>query len=160
MNFQPCLVRFVVLLIAGACTIGQVHAQTCSVSAAPVDFGVYDPFASASNDSTGSVSVTCQAAASLLVTYSIRLNGGGGGNAFARKMIYRGSQMMYQVYTDVMRTIIWGSGSGGSGVVTGSYVLSALVPISNTYTAYGRITAQQVVEPGAYQDTLTVVVSY
>jgi len=154
------LFRVAVLLFAALCTMSNAQAQACIASATPVAFGLYDPKASSPNDITGSVSVTCQATVALLVAYTVKLNGGAGGNIAARKMIISGSQLTYQIYTDATRTTIWGDGSGGTAYHVGGYLLSVLVPVTQTYTAYGRIPALQNVYAGSYQDTLTILVTY
>jgi len=154
------LFRLAVLLFAGLCNISNARAQACIASATPVSFGLYDPKTSSPNDITGSVSVTCQATVALLVAYTVKLNGGSSGNIAARKMIVSGSQLSYQIYTDATRTTVWGDGSGGTTYQVGGYLLSVLVPVTQTYTAYGRIPALQNVYAGSYQDTLTILVSY
>ena len=52
------------------------------------------------------------------------------------------------------------SGTSGSSYNTGAYLLSVLTPVTNTYTAYGRIPALQNVYAGVYTDTLTILVTY
>jgi spore coat protein U-like protein len=154
------LFRLAVLLFAGLCNVSNAQAQACIASATPVSFGLYDPKASSPSDITGSVSVTCQATIALLVAYTVKLNGGASGNIAARKMIITGSQLSYQIYTDATRATVWGDGSGGSAFNAGGYLLSVLVPVTQTYTAYGRIPALQNVYAGSYQDTLTILVTY
>jgi len=154
------LFRVAVLLFAGLCNLSNAQAQACVASATPVAFGLYDPKASSPNDITGDVTIVCQATVALLVAYTVKLNGGASGNIAARKMIISGSQLSYQIYTDATRTTVWGDGSGGTAYNVGGYLLSVLVPVSKTYTAYGRIPALQNVYAGSYQDTLTILVTY
>lgn len=154
------LLRSAVLLLASLCSIGNVQAQACNASATPVAFGTYDPKAALPNDITGTVTVVCQAAVSLLVAYTVKLNGGTGGSVTARKMITSGSQLSYQIYMDAAHSIVWGDGTGGSNFNVGGYLLAVLVPVTTNYTAYGRITALQNVYAGSYIDTLTILVTY
>ena len=70
-------------------------AQTCSVSASPIAFGTYNPQAGAPNDSSGQVSVTCQAFLSLLLSYEIRLSAGNSGNFGARQMSAAGATLQF-----------------------------------------------------------------
>lgn len=160
MKLLTTCIQVVALLFAAMLSARPVQAQTCTVSATPVAFGSYDPNATLPDDVSGSVTVVCQATISLLVSYSIKLNGGAGGNIAARRMSGTRSPLPYQIYVDARRTTIWGDGTAGSNFNTGSYLLAALVPVTNSYTAYGRINASQNVYAGSYQDTLTILVSY
>ena len=45
----------------------------CSVSATPVAFGVYDPFAAAPRETAGDVAVTCSALVAVNFSYEIKL---------------------------------------------------------------------------------------
>ncbi|WP_050478836.1 Csu type fimbrial protein [Herbaspirillum rhizosphaerae] len=154
------LLRASVLLLACFCSIGNAQAQACTASSVPVAFGIYDPKSALPSEITGTVTVVCQAAVSLLVAFTVKLNGGSSGNISARKMITSGSQLNYQIYMDPTRTTVWGDGTGGSSFNIGGYLLAVLVPVTTNFTAYGRITALQNVYAGAYTDTLTILVTY
>ncbi|RZM31611.1 MAG: SCPU domain-containing protein, partial [Sphingomonas sp.] len=65
----------------------------------------------------------------------------------------------YQLYADPARTQIWGDGSGGSSTVR-SFDIIPLLGGSSTYQIYGRIPANLSPRPGAYNDTITITVSY
>jgi spore coat protein U-like protein len=154
--------RFKLAILALACLGGieQAQAQTCTVSATTMAFGTYDPKSNIASTTTGNVSVTCQATVSLLVSYSVKLGGGGGGSITARKMSTSGSQLSYQVYKDALLTQIWGDGTSGTSYYTGGYLLAVLVPVTTIYVAYGQISALQNVYAGSYTDTLTILVTY
>lgn len=152
--------------LAGALILAVVlwgpsaRAQTCSASTAAVVFGTYAPLSGAGVSTTGSVTVTCQATVALLVSYAISLGGGASGNIQARAMSGTGGTLPYQIYTNAGHTIVWGDGTGGSQTQGTSYLLSVLVPVVNTFTAYGTIAANLRVSPGTYGDTVTVLVTY
>jgi len=160
MKKLPLLLRWAITLSTCLCLSIPVYSQTCSVTATSLAFGTYNPMSGLESDSSANISVVCQAVASLLVSYSVKLSSGSSGSIAARKMITSGSQLSYQIYTDAAHTVIWGDGTSGSSYNTGSYLLSVLVPVTNTYTAYGRIPALQNVYAGVYTDTLTVLVAY
>ncbi len=134
-------------------------AQTCVVAASGLVFGAYDPFATVAAAITGTVSVTCQAAVSTGIVYSIQI-GPGGGSFTARAMAGGAGRLGYQLYTSVARTMVWGDGTSGTGVIGDSYGLSALNPVTRNYTVYGYVPARQLVAPGAYADTVAVMVVY
>lgn len=121
---------------------------TCSVSASGVNFGSYDVFSNVSSDGAGSVSVSCDEAAS----YSIAISAGNGSYA-SRWMASGAHQLAYNLYRDASRTTIWGDGTGGSAVVSGS-------GSGATHTVYGRIPSRQNVYAGSYSDNIVVIVTY
>lgn len=121
---------------------------TCSVSTTGVNFGSYDVFSNVNSDGAGSVSVSCDAAAS----YSIAISSGNGPYAL-RLMVSGTHQLAYNLYRDASRSTIWGDGTGGSAVVSGSGT-------GATHTVYGRIPSRQNVYAGSYSDNIVVIVTY
>lgn len=159
MNAQWSARALAVLLLSMAAW--PAAAQTCSVSASPVAFGAYNPQAGAPNDSSGQISLTCQAFLSLLLPYEIRLSAGNSGSFGARQMSAGGATLQYNLYSNVSRSTVWGNGSGGFGSVSGSILLSALnIPAAVNRTVYARVPALQSVPPGGYSDFITVTVLY
>src|SRR5438270_508405 len=88
------------------------HAANCTISATGVAFGIYQPIAATTADSTGTISVTCNGS----VTYIIALNSGlHAGGSFSNRRMKGGSSFLgYQLYQDAARTAVWGDGTGGS----------------------------------------------
>lgn len=121
---------------------------TCSVSTTGVSFGTYNVFNSTDSDSAGSVSVSCDLAAS----YSIALSAGNGSYA-SRWMASGANHLDYNLYREASHSTVWGDGTGGSGVVTGGGT-------SATHTVYGRIPSRQNVYTGSYSDNIVVTVTY
>ncbi|RYF62408.1 MAG: hypothetical protein EOO22_27735, partial [Comamonadaceae bacterium] len=74
-----------------------------------------------------------------------------------RRLIGAGS-LAYNLYTTSGRTTVWGQ----DGVSDSISVLAAVIGASVTrnHTVYGRIPAGQYVAPGAYANTIVVVVNY
>lgn len=134
---------------------------TCTTSATGVAFGTYAPFNGTPLDSTGTVTVTCTPTlVGLLVSYSIALSAGSSGSYASRTMLSGTSPMNYQLYTDASRSTVWGDGSGGTAVVSDSYTIALLFPVTRNYTVYGRVPALQAVGPGTYSDSIVVTVTY
>lgn len=121
---------------------------TCSVSATGVNFGSYDVFSEVSSDGAGSVSVSCDEDAA----YSIAISSGNGSHA-SRWMASGAHQLAYNLYREASHSTIWGDGTGGSAVVTGSGT-------GATHTVYGRIPSRQNVHAGSYSDHIVIVVTY
>lgn len=129
--------------------------SACSLSAANLAFGNYDPLAVTNTDGTTSVSVTC----SLLTPYNLGVSAGAhGASVSTRKMLISGGgteTLSYSLFRDALRTLNW-------GVTVGTDTLSALgTGLAIPTTVYGRIGSGQVTAPiGAYSDTVTVTVTY
>ncbi|MEN2671650.1 spore coat U domain-containing protein [Herbaspirillum huttiense] len=147
------------LLIALAAGPAQAQ-QLCSAASNPVSFGLYDPQSSSNLDNTGNITVTCQATASLLIAYTVKLSAGSSGAYAQRKMLSGANSLNYQVYHDAARTSVWGDGSSSTSFVSDGYLLQVLTPVSRTYTVYGRVPGSQNVKAGSYLDTLTVLITY
>jgi spore coat protein U-like protein len=125
--------------------------SACSVSATDLDFASYDPTSGTDDDATSTVSVTC----TLLHPYTVRLSGGGSGDTAARVMDGGTStDLGYQLYSDALRTTVWGNTASDDVAGVGA----GLLPFP--HTVYGRIPAGQDVEPGSYVDTITVSVDF
>ena len=136
---------------------------SCSVSTLPLNYGNYSPFAGASTDGAGTVTVTCSPLilAALLVSYTISLSQGSSGTYAQRTMGNGPVTLGYNLYTNSLRTTVWGNGTAGTSVVPDSYTLQLLTPRTINYTVYGRIPAGQTnVVAGAYTDTVIVTVTY
>jgi spore coat protein U-like protein len=137
-------------------------AAACTASASATAFGAYAPQAPLPLDSTGSVTVTCApVVVSVLQSYSIALSAGATGSFAPRRMSAGVHRLQYQLYSDAVRTTVWGDGSAGTTTVGGGFLLSVLLPVSATHVVYGRVPALQTgVAAGSYADTITVTVTY
>ncbi len=123
------------------------HAATvtssCTVATTPVNFGIY--WGNVPLASTGSVTVTCTPTTPVV---QVSLNKGTGGTSIANRMMRGGTQKIsYNLYIDSAQTSVWGDGTGGSVIQTGTQL-----------TIFGVIPAAQVVTPGTYSDTVTVTI--
>jgi spore coat protein U-like protein len=141
-------------------------AVVCTVSSVGVNFGVYDPLSSSSDDSTGQVSLSCTLTpppSSETIAYSIQLGAGNGGTFSPRGLRSGLDTMQYNLFRDAGRTQIWGSGLSGTFTVADSVTLGPGVgnrTRSRSYTIYGRIPAGQDVATGNYADTIVITVDF
>jgi len=145
------------LLLVGLC--GQGHALTCSASTPNLAFGSYSGTLGSATDSQTTLTVTCSSFISILVGYSISLSAGNSGNSAARELRQSANVLNYNLYSDPLRSSVWGS--GGSSV-SDSFLLSILgIGVDRLYPIYGRIPAGQINAPsGSYSDSITVTVAY
>lgn len=144
------MTRFLRILVA-VC-IGSVAAPAaavvCTVTPQGVSFGNYDPLSASALDGAGNINVTCDT----LVPFSVSLSTGSSGTFAERRMTAGTPYLAYNLYSDVLRTIVWGDGVGAANVsATGTNV---------NLPVYGRMPALQNVPANSYSDTITVTVTY
>lgn len=125
------------------------RATSCTVSTVSVNFGTYNVYATTALQTTGQITVTCNPVST---SYIVALNGGTYGTITQRKQSSGSDLLLYNLYTDPARTVLWGDGSTSGVTVTSS----GLTPL----TVYGVIPAQQDVSAGAYSDNVSVTVSF
>lgn len=98
------------------------------------------------------------------VPFQVALSGGGAANILGRQMSATGlpaEKLAYQLYTNAARTIVWGDGSGGSSLATGT---GGGFFAPRTFTVYGRV-PDSGANPAAaprpdYRDVVTITVTY
>jgi spore coat protein U-like protein len=128
----------------------ECYAFNCTIATTPVNFGSYDVFSGAVQDSTGTITVDCKNPEQKPLSIIISINKGSSGGFTPRQMTSAvGDRLNYYLFTDAAHTTIWGDGTGG-GTITRNTILNA--------TIYGRIPAAQNVSTGAYSDVLTATV--
>ena len=140
-------------------------AADCSVSVTGMAFGVYDPTIATPDDSTGTVTVTCSytGGGASSVSYRVEFATGGSGNYSQRWMSAGTPKLNYNLYSDAGRTVVLGNGMGGTSVFTGALTVGPGVgngTRSGTHTVYGRVPAQQPVDPGSFNDPLVVTLTF
>jgi spore coat protein U-like protein len=105
-------------------------------------------------DSTGTISVACDANTS----YTIAFSQGNSGSFTVRRMTNGGNILEYNLYTDATYQTVWGNGIAGSIIVSGS--TSDTLPTN--HTVYGRIplNTQLAAVSGSYTDSIAITVTY
>ncbi len=126
-------------------------APTCSFGVAnALAFGVYDPLSTADTDSSSTMSYRCPAGQLVLIS----LDAGLAGSFAARALSMGNERLLYNLYLDAARTIVWGDGTGGSQ--TGPGVTTHGAGGTTSAYVFGRIKAGQDVAVGVYADTIRV----
>jgi spore coat protein U-like protein len=139
------------------------RADSCSVGATTHAFAAYDTVNARAG--TSSITVTCTHTNSPAVRfdYVIALSSGPGSYA-GRQMVGTGDILVYNLYDGVAHTSVWGDGSAGTVVVSGSFNVGggAGGTKSDVQTVYGLIGGSQNVLPGGYATAspITVTVTY
>ena len=140
------------LVLAIVMLSSRAHAESCAItSVTGVAFGAYDVFAASPVVAAGSVTYVCtgvQATDRISIEIALAPDG-----TAARAMLSAGHALLYQLYLDAARTIVWGTGAAGTSVY------GPAAPPNGAATAvpiYGRIPARQDVAAGAYADSIVV----
>ena len=131
--------------------VSAVVLSFCTVVATPLVFGNYSR---AVIDAASSLAVVCTNG----TPYNIGLGTGNGTDATvaARQMTgtVAGSLLAYSLYQDALRANLWGSTIGTDTLASTGTGLLQTLPV------YGRIPAGQSPAPGAYLDTVTVLLTW
>jgi spore coat protein U-like protein len=153
----------------------NVSAQvlgSCTVTATPVSFGVYDPSQDGDLQAQGTITLQCasgttpvvklsagQHAASVSATNTTQdgttVAKTSSGVAITRSLQNQGSQLGYDLFTDSGYSTVWNSTNTISPGEIGSVQ-------PETLTVYGDIPAQQTqtLAPGSFSDTVLVTVTF
>lgn len=131
---------------------GDAMAVNCNVTVSPLDFGIYDPSAVTPQDVNGNVDVRCNGNAG---SFILTISQGSGGGFFPRLLLSGTTTMQYNLYTDPARALVWGDGTGGTDVNSGSKPNTG-PPVQFSFPIYGRIFPNQSVASGLYSDSLLV----
>jgi spore coat protein U-like protein len=155
------------VVLAAMTIASRAHAGAdCSITSVGMNFGLYDAANPQPDDVAATVTVTCVyvAPGTTGVSYTVALsNGLHGTSATSRRMEGPEGLLGYNVYVDSSRTRIWGTGSGGTVIASGSMTVGPGVGNGTrtaTHTVYGRMPALQDALPGQYLDTLMLTLTY
>lgn len=155
-----CGVTFSALAAFAATATGTLSvtasvSATCTVGAASLAFGSYDPSSASPLQISTTIPVTCTDGTS----YQVGLSAGAGATTTSRSMtgVTSGNTtpLAYGLYQDAGYTTNWGNTPGtdtpAAAIGTGSTVL---IPV------YGEIAPGQYVPPDSYSDTVVATVTY
>ncbi len=150
-------------LLLGMMICAQVNAADCTITLPTLNFGSYDPLLATNTDSSAVVRVTCMRTVfpAETVGYTLTSSIGNGSGYAARRMVSGTEVLNYNIYTDAVRTQVWGNATAGSVAITGSFTLNSGNPIRRSnHTLYGRIPPLQNAAAGNYADTLIVTLTF
>jgi spore coat protein U-like protein len=140
--------------VGGYCVFSGLFVTNFAVA-----FGVYTP-GSGDRDVTTTFGLRCSNG----IPFQVELDGGGSGNVGNRQMSSTSiptDKLEYQLYTDATRTTVWGDGSGGSAVASGT---GGGIFAVRSFTVYGRVPDSAANQSAAvqtdYRDVVTITVTY
>jgi len=129
--------------------IGQ-QARACTINFTGVNFGSYDVFSNAEQHGVGNIDVNCD----IHIGYTIALGASNG--SFTQRVLRSGTHSLnYNLFTASNRALVWGDATNGTATVSGSGTGNSL-----NHVVYGHIPPRQIVYPGSYSDTITVVITF
>ncbi len=144
--------RGAVVLVLALFSWSGARAENCNVQPTGIAFGSYNHLDPRPLDATALISWSCS-------NFAVPVIWLGTGQAtpasFAARQLKNGtSTLLYSLYVDAARTVLWGDGTGGSSAFTAS-------DRNGTATIYGRIFARQTsVRAGAYTDSIVVTLIF
>ena len=128
------------------CGAGKVHAADCAVATVRLNFGDYDPSVTGPDDSVGTVTVTCRYVpkGATQVNYRVTISNGINGTSPTTRQLGTGSARMgYNVFADPARSQVWGTGTGGTVIASGTMTIGPGVGIGLIFAAYISGVARQ-----------------
>ena len=120
------------------------------------NFGIINPLSGSNINTTGSFLLQCNANSGS--SYSISLSAGNG--TMLHRQMYSGSDFInYNLYTANDYSTVWGDGTNGSSIQTGSF---ASGPKNRNYIIYARIPVsdQSNIAVGTYSDNVVINIIY
>jgi spore coat protein U-like protein len=149
MRGRTALVALMLVLVASTAESAQ-----CTVSTSSVNFGAYNVFDTLPNDSTGTIILSCNGGAK---NVAITISRGAAATFASRFMNKVAELLLYNLYLDASRSVIWGDGAGGSQMeIVADPPNNKDVPL----TIFARIPAGQDVSAGSYSDSVSVTIQY
>jgi len=146
----------------GTLSVSANITQNCTVSAASVGFGSYDPIVANSTtalNATGSLAFTCtKGASSVYVTANTGSNTATcTAGTTTRAMVTGTTCLYYELYTDTNRTVVWNTTNSGGHTFAPTFASST----SASATVYAQIPAGQTSAiPGSYTDSVTMTINF
>ena len=151
LTISPAGVDAVAQTETGQLTVSATVLSGCALIGGTLDFGNYISGQEADLDASGQFSfVNCSG------TLTFELDGGIQGNVNSRRMSGADATLAYQIYSNVARTTVWGTGGN-------AFVLplpSGATPSSGNLTVHGRIPGGQAVPGGSYTDIVNITLNF
>lgn len=144
--------RIVIVALVLLATRQARALNSCSFGTVlPVAFGNYNPLLNSDLDGAGSFQYKCTISAPV----TIDIDYGARGNRTLARVLGGTDTMTYALFQDVTRLIPW-----GNTALTHMIVVLAPTSFGVPVGVYGRLTKKQDVQPGDYNDTVTITIDF
>jgi spore coat protein U-like protein len=138
------------IFLAGLSVILPLHAKCDFSSIGDGNFGAYDVFSKLPNTSgVGSLRIKCTGGKQ---SPAVMLSAGQSHNFVVRTLRSGANALNYNLYTSAARNLVWGDGSGATGVMFADKNHTVVLDI------YGSIPAGQDPAVGLYTDSIVVTI--
>jgi spore coat protein U-like protein len=131
-------------------TVTATVVASCSVNGGTLGFGSYDPLSASPTDGSLQISVACTKG----VTAQIGLSTGSNASAGVRRMSNGADFLTYELYKDANHTTVWGNTG------TDRLAYTSTTNVAQSFTVEGRVSSGQNVPAGAFNDTVTITVTF
>jgi spore coat protein U-like protein len=164
--FSRARIVTLVLLAAGMMVLGAGAAQAqtatasfnvtanavsrCTIAAAALDFGTYDPTNVNPTNGFSDLSVRCTRGTNAWIGLDLGSNAAGA----VRQMANGAARLQYELYRDAGRTQVW------TNLIGGGYAYAAGSNALTAVRVYGQIGALQDVAAVAFTDTVVATVNF
>jgi spore coat protein U-like protein len=143
-------------------TVQSAVVANCTVSAATLNFGNYDPLvvnAAADLDASQVLSIRCTKGTAAT---SIDMNNGLNFSASRRMRIGATANYLdYELYKNAGRTLLWGTGAVNGVVPDASTSKNSDLTVGGAaLTGYGRVPQNQDATVGSYADTVVITINF
>ncbi len=144
-------------------TVTATVNSSCTINTSPVNFGTYNPSATAPTTVSGAVAVACVKGSVPVISLSGGLNPGTNAGERAMKHTDGEDKLAYYLYKPASLNAAC---TGNESSVWGATAADRLEPgavtsiAQTTYNICGKVPAQQDVATGTYQDTVTATVEF
>jgi len=138
-------------------TVTATVNPNCTISAANLSFGNYDPLVAnlaAPLNATSTVTVACVQGTTATIGLNAGLNSAQAVGTTRAMTSGPGSFLSYEIYKDVNHTTVWGN----AAAATVSY--TAASNANSSITDYGQVPAAQTPTTGSYTDTITATINF
>ena len=151
------------VIVPGNTVRAQVAGSCLMPASFDLNFGAYDPIQTHfAADLDGSTGWTIRCTKNLPVTVSFN-DGVNSTGALVRRMTNGTDFLGYQLYKNVGRTLVWGTGPAGGpapGITGTGFLFTAVGVAGNPLTVFGRVPQAQDVSVGNYIDTIIATIEF
>jgi spore coat protein U-like protein len=162
MTLRPRFISTLFILLAVAATVGCATPAragiNCSASMTTIAFGNIDVLPGTAIDTTGTITITCDADNNITVRTCVSINAGSASDSTSRQMVGPASaKLRFDLYSDSARTQKWGSYVNGFDTAGVPFNFnSGSGHVVATKTVFARVFAsQQTAAPGSYTSTFS-----
>lgn len=137
-------------------SVSALVSDNCTISAAALSFGAYDPASGTATDGSANLTVQCTLDASANIQLGQGANADTGSTDAAplrRLADGAGNFLSYQLDQDAAHMTTWGNTAGTGMAHTGTGA-------SEQITVYGRIAASQNVPAGSFADSVLATINF